>query len=438
MNERPSDSETPTLTGVVPLKKKGLLSWLRRDRREEASAPSGSSSPVPPQNLAQVTSSVVIEETAGCLKENTAAPQAHQSESLGTITEESSAVPDAESAPAPSVPRPLATAGAAEISAAKRGVTADSGDTGVASQHWFLRLKTSLHRSSSRLTQGIVTLFTKRRLDSEALEELEELLIAADLGVTTAANLVANLARIHFNQEVNHSEIRFIIAENISKILEKVEKPLKIDHTAKPHIILVVGVNGSGKTTTIGKMARQFRDGGLQVSLVAGDTFRAAAVEQLMIWGERSGCPVMARSTGADAAGLAFDALKEARARGDDVLLIDTAGRLHNKGHLMPELEKIVRVLQKLAPAAPHTGLLVLDATVGQNAHRQVDVFRELTSVNSLAVTKLDGTARGGVLVALAEKFQLPVHYVGIGEKVEDLRPFSARDFSRGLLGLDA
>ena len=308
----------------------------------------------------------------------------------------------------------------------------------MASQHWFLRLKASLHRSSSRLTQGIVTLFTKRRLDREALEELEELLIAADLGVTTAASIVANLAGTRFNQEVNHTEILSILAENITKILESVEKPLKIDPAAKPHIILVVGVNGSGKTTTIGKMASQFRNDGLQVSLAAGDTFRAAAVEQLKVWGERSGCPVIARAAGTDAAGLAFDALKEARARRDDVLLIDTAGRLHNKEYLMTELAKIIRVLQKIVPAAPHTGLLVLDATIGQNAHMQVDVFRQLTHVNSLAVTKLDGTARGGVLVALSEKFQLPVHYVGIGERVEDLRPFSARDFARCLLGLDA
>lgn len=302
---------------------------------------------------------------------------------------------------------------------------------------WLARLRAGLAKSSNRLTQGITDLFTKRKLDDEALEELEELLITADLGVATAARVTGRLAKARFNQEVTPEEVRAALADEVAEILEPVARPLEIDRAHKPFVVLVVGVNGSGKTTTIGKLARQFRDQGLALSLAAGDTFRAAAVEQLRIWGERTGCPVIARDTGADAAGLAFDALKDARERGDDLLLIDTAGRLQNKTALMAELEKIVRVLKKQDETAPHAVLLVLDATVGQNAHSQVEAFREMTNVTGLVVTKLDGTARGGVVVALAESFGLPVHAVGVGEKAEDLRPFDARAFARNLVGLD-
>ncbi|MBW7852151.1 MAG: signal recognition particle-docking protein FtsY [Rhodospirillales bacterium] len=300
---------------------------------------------------------------------------------------------------------------------------------------WFARLRSGLSRSSNRLTQGIADLFTKRRLDDEALEELEELLITADLGVATAGRVVKRLARSRFNQEVSPDEIKAALADEIAEVLEPVAQPLDIDPARKPHVVLVVGVNGSGKTTTIGKLAKQFRDQGLSVSLAAGDTFRAAAVEQLKVWGERTNCPVIARDQGADAAGLAFDALRDAQRRGDDVLLIDTAGRLQNKEGLMAELQKILRVLRKQDAEAPHSVVLVLDATVGQNAHSQVEAFKEMTEVSGLVVTKLDGTARGGVLVALADRFHLPVHAIGIGEGVEDLRPFEAAAFARSLVG---
>jgi fused signal recognition particle receptor len=302
---------------------------------------------------------------------------------------------------------------------------------------WLARVRQGLSRSSSRLTQGITDLFTKRRLDAAALEELEELLITADLGVATAARVTLRLAKTRFDQEISPDEVRASLAEEIATVLDPVARPLEPDRARKPHVVLVVGVNGSGKTTTIGKLAKYFRDQGLSVTLAAGDTFRAAAVEQLKIWGERTGCPVIAREQGADAAGLAFDALREAQRRQDDLLLIDTAGRLQNKAHLMAELQKIVRVLKKHDQEAPHDVLLVLDATVGQNAHSQVEIFKEMTDVSGLVVTKLDGTARGGVLVALAEKFQLPVHAIGVGEGADDLRPFEAKAYARSLMGLE-
>jgi len=302
---------------------------------------------------------------------------------------------------------------------------------------WLGRIKAGLSRSSSRLAQGIGDLFTKRKLDAQALEELEELLIAADLGVSTATKVTARLAKNRFDQEISPDEIKQALAEEISAILAPVAKPLALDPARKPHVVLMVGVNGSGKTTTIGKLAKYYRGQGLKVTMAAADTFRAAAVEQLKVWGERTGCPVVAREQGADAAGLAFDALSEAAKRGDDLLLIDTAGRLQNKADLMAELQKMVRVLKKQDPSAPHDVLLVLDSTVGQNAHAQVEIFKELTQVTGLVMTKLDGTARGGVVVALAEKFGLPVHAIGVGEGADDLRPFEAQAFARSLVGLD-
>jgi fused signal recognition particle receptor len=302
---------------------------------------------------------------------------------------------------------------------------------------WFSRLKQGLARSSARLSDGISGIFTKRRLDDATLGELEELLIGADLGVGLASEAAETLRRTRFNQEVEPEEIRASLAEDIARRLEPAAKPLAIDHTALPFVMLVVGVNGSGKTTTIGKLAKQFRENGWSVLLAAGDTFRAAAVEQLKIWGERAGVPVVAKETGADAASLAFEAVERARREGTDVVLIDTAGRLQNKSGLMAELQKVVRAIKKADPRAPQSVLLVLDATVGQNAHQQVEIFRSMVGVTGLAMTKLDGTAKGGVLVAVAEKFGLPIHFIGVGESAEDLRPFDARAFARSLVGLD-
>ena len=301
---------------------------------------------------------------------------------------------------------------------------------------WLARLRDGLSRSSSKLAAGIGSIFTKRKLDAAALQELEEVLIAGDLGPATAAKLTAGLAKSRFDQEVSPEEVRGALAESIAAILRPLARPLILDPAKKPQVILVVGVNGTGKTTTIGKLAQRFREERKRVMIAAGDTFRAAAIEQLKIWGERTGATVIARETGADAAGLAYDALAQAQAAGADVLLIDTAGRLHNKADLMAELQKIIRVLRKLDPTAPQDCLLVLDATTGQNAHQQVDIFRQMTQVTGLVVTKLDGTARGGVVVALAERFQLPVHAIGVGEGADDLRPFDADSFARSLMGL--
>ena len=302
---------------------------------------------------------------------------------------------------------------------------------------WLARLKSGLARSSAKLGEGIGGIFTRRRLDNETLGELEDLLIAADMGTGIAEEVTERLRRTRFNQEVAPEEIRAALAEEVAKSLSLVDRPLKLDAALKPMVMLVVGVNGSGKTTTIGKLAKQYRDQGLRVMMAAGDTFRAAAVEQLKIWGERTGAPVMARETGADAAGLAFDALAEAKRQAADVLLIDTAGRLHNKADLMAELQKIVRVLKKVDAKLPHAVLLVLDATVGQNAHAQAETFRDMIGVTGIVMTKLDGTAKGGVLVSLAEKYGIPVHYIGIGESADDLRPFEAESFARSLVGLE-
>ena len=302
---------------------------------------------------------------------------------------------------------------------------------------WLGRLKAGLARSSSKLSGGLTNILAKRRLDASALEALEELLIGADLGVATAAKLTADLGKTRFDKDIDPTEVRNSLADDIAAILKPVAKPLVLDPPLHPRVVLVVGVNGSGKTTTIGKLATLYRGQGHSVLLAAGDTFRAAAIEQLQAWGERSDCAVIAKAPGADAAGLAFEALETARRQDSDLLLIDTAGRLHNKADLMAELEKIIRVLRKLDPEAPHDVLLVLDATTGQNAHAQVETFKKLVNVTGLVVTKLDGSARGGVLVALAERFGVPVHAIGVGEGAADLRPFEANDFARSLLGLD-
>lgn len=302
---------------------------------------------------------------------------------------------------------------------------------------WLSRLKSGLSRSSNKLTGGLTGLFTKRKLDDDALEELEELLITSDMGVTTSAKIVQGIAKTRFGKDVTSEELKEALVDEITPILEKVTKPLDVQTGRKPHVVLVCGVNGSGKTTTIGKLSKIYQEQGLKVMLAAGDTFRAAAVEQLKVWGERTGTPVIAKETGADAAALAFDAVSEAQKQEVDVLLIDTAGRLQNKTHLMEELEKVIRVIKKVDDKAPHDTVLVLDSTVGQNAHSQVETFDKIVNVTGLIVTKLDGTAKGGVTVSLAERFEKPVHAIGVGESADDLRPFDARSFAKALVGLE-
>jgi fused signal recognition particle receptor len=309
---------------------------------------------------------------------------------------------------------------------------------------WFGRLKDGLKKSTSSVSDGITGLFTtgilsgKRKLDAETLDELEDVLIMADFGVVTAAKVTEELGRTRLDKEVSSEEIRRTLASVVAQTLIPVARPLAIDPANRPHVLLVVGVNGSGKTTTIGKLARQFRAQGKTVMLAAGDTFRAAAIEQLSVWGERNGVPVIAKPVGSDAAAVAYESLERARAQNIDVLMIDTAGRLQNKQGLMEELAKIVRVIRKYDPSAPHDTLLVLDATTGQNAVQQVDVFRSVAQITGLIMTKLDGTARGGVLVACAERFKLPIHAIGVGESIDDLQPFDAQDFANTIAGVAA
>lgn len=301
---------------------------------------------------------------------------------------------------------------------------------------WYQRLRAGLARTSSQLTGQITALFTKRKLDEETLEDLEDLLIQSDLGVETAMRITGALSAERYGKDVTGEDVSRIMAVEISKVLSPVAKPLQLDLSHKPHVILVVGVNGTGKTTTIGKLAAKLSGSGLKVMLAAGDTFRAAAIEQLKIWADRTGSEFIGTKLGADAAGLAFDAFEQARAKKSDVLIVDTAGRLQNKAELMAELEKIVRVLTKLDPDAPHTVLQTLDATTGQNALQQVEIFRNVAGVSGLIMTKLDGTARGGILVGIAAKHKLPVYFIGVGEGVDDLEPFEADDFAKAIAGL--
>ncbi|WP_262690822.1 signal recognition particle-docking protein FtsY [Kordiimonas aestuarii] len=300
---------------------------------------------------------------------------------------------------------------------------------------WYQRLKDGLKKSTNALSGGITGIFTQAKLDDETLEELEDLLITADLGVNVASKLTTALAKGRYDKEISGDEVRDILAAEIEAMLAPVAKPLTVDKANKPHIILMAGVNGAGKTTTIGKLAKKFKDDGKSVMLAAGDTFRAAAVEQLQVWGDRNGVPVVTKEIGADAAALAYEAVDRAQKEGADVLLIDTAGRLQNRDELMAELAKVVRVIGKKVDGAPHDTVIVLDATTGQNAVHQVEVFQRLANITGIVMTKLDGSARGGVLVACAEKFGLPVHAIGVGEAIEDLQPFSAREFARALVG---
>jgi fused signal recognition particle receptor len=302
-------------------------------------------------------------------------------------------------------------------------------------QGWFARLTTGLKRSSDQLTDGITSVFTKRKLDAAMLDELEDILIQADFGIDMATSVTDALRRDRFDRMIEPREVRAILAGEVEKVLAPVALPLGIDGASKPFVILMVGVNGSGKTTTIGKLASRLRAEGKSVMLAAGDTFRAAAIEQLQVWGQRTGAPVVANAPGSDASGLAFEAVSRARAEGMDVLIIDTAGRLQNRDELMSELEKIIRVIKKVDDSAPHATLLTLDATTGQNALNQVEIFGKRAGVTGLVMTKLDGTARGGILVAIARKFGLPVHFIGVGEGVDNIEAFAARDFARAIVG---
>ncbi len=300
-------------------------------------------------------------------------------------------------------------------------------------KNWFQRLKSGLTKSSTKLTEGITGVFTKAKLDDDTIQDLEDLLIQADLGVDTAMRITDNLAKTRYNKDISPEEVKKVLAEEVEATLKPVAEPLVLDTTKKPHVILTIGVNGAGKTTTIGKLAQKYSNEGKKVMMAAGDTFRAAAIDQLKVWGERTGSPVITREPGADSAGLAFDALKQAQEEGYDVLLIDTAGRLQNKTHLMQELEKVVRVIKKFDESAPHTSLLVLDATTGQNALNQVEIFSKSANVSGLIMTKLDGTARGGILVAIANKYKLPIHAIGVGEGIDDLQPFDAAEFAEAI-----
>lgn len=302
---------------------------------------------------------------------------------------------------------------------------------------FFQKLGFGLKKTSGKISSGISDIFTKRKVDTQTLEELEELLITSDIGIKAAAKIINAFGKRRLDKDICDEEIRQELAADMEQILTPCQQPLQTDADKKPFVILMVGVNGAGKTTTIGKLAAKFLKEGKKVSAIAGDTFRAAAVEQLQVWGERNKIRVFAGKPGCDAAGLCFDGLKEAQNQGDDIVFIDTAGRLQNKANLMEELKKVVRVIKKQIPDAPHATLLTIDATTGQNALSQVQVFKEMVDVTGLVITKLDGSSKGGILVAIAEEMPTPIHYVGIGESIDDLDEFNARDFAKSLMNLN-
>lgn len=302
---------------------------------------------------------------------------------------------------------------------------------------WLAKLGRGLKKSSQKISGGISDIFTKKRIDAETLTELEDLLISADMGVKASAKIAAAFGKKRFDKELDEKDIRRELAAEIEKILKPWEKSLIIEPEKKPFVVLMVGVNGAGKTTTIGKLTSKLSAQGKKVSMIAGDTFRAAAVEQLQVWGKRCGVRVFAKETGADAASVAYEGLQEAVKCGDDVVFIDTAGRLQNKAGLMEELKKVVRVIKKILPEAPHATLLTIDATTGQNALAQVQAFKEIIEVSGLIVTKLDGSAKGGILAAISEECGTPVHFIGVGEGIEDLDEFNAADYARNLLDVE-
>jgi len=406
-------------------KKGGFWGWLKGGAEEPAKAPAAE------EPATSAPSAPPAEEPPAPPAEVAEAPMPVEPDAIPVVEPEAPVPPEpvfvpeavVEPAPAPEPERPSGSEPTAPAPAPARG--------------FWSRLASGLARTASSLGQGITDLVSKRKLDAETLEELEDVLIRADLGVATAARIVEAVGKGRHDKMIAPEEVKGLIAAEVEAILAPVARPLMVDAAHKPFVVLMVGVNGSGKTTTIGKLAAQWVGEGKKVVLAAGDTFRAAAIEQLKVWGQRTGATVIAREQGADAAGVAHDAVTQAREEGADILLVDTAGRLQNRAELMAELEKVVRVIRKLEPGAPHAVLLVLDATVGQNALSQVEAFTRIAGVTGLVMTKLDGTARGGILVAIAAKHSLPIHLIGVGEGADDLQPFAARDFARAIAGLE-
>lgn len=395
---------------------KRLFNRLRGEGEAPAEAPAKAPEIEPPEEEALEAPQGELEEAVA--EEVIAAEQIPEVEPQPGIPPEMEGQPEVEAEPAPEPERPVAP-------------------LQPAASNWLDRLREGLSKSSRSLSTGITDIFTKRRLDAEALQDLEDILISADLGLDTASRVTAALGQGRYEKEIDPREVRRILAREVAKVLEPVEVPFRFSEGKKPFVILVVGVNGSGKTTTIGKLGAIAVREGYSVMLAACDTFRAAAIEQLHIWGRRIGAQVISRETGFDPSGLAFDAFRAAREAGSDILIIDTAGRLQNKANLMAELERIVRSLNKQDASAPSAVLLVLDATTGQNALSQTEVFQKIAGVTGIVMTKLDGTARGGILVAIAERFKLPVHAIGVGEGVDDLQPFDAQAFAKAIAGLE-
>ncbi|MFT4003965.1 MAG: signal recognition particle-docking protein FtsY [Rhizobium sp.] len=428
-----SEADASIAKDIEAVEVPGSLESGAQEQHEELQA-------IEPEQPADTEASIVSEEhpiepispLVGEMSDRTEGGEevpAHSEPSSESTEEAKATSENTETPSAPILPKGFSTAASAPApapEAPKQKLT------------WFQRLRAGLARTSTQLTGQIAALFTKRKLDDQTLQDLEDLLIQADLGVETAMRVTDTLASERYGKDVTGEDVGRIMAQEIAKVLKPVAKPLQLDLSHKPHVILVVGVNGTGKTTTIGKLAAKLSGAGLKVMVAAGDTFRAAAIEQLKIWADRTKSEFIGTKLGADAAGLAFDAFQQAKANKSDVLIIDTAGRLQNKAELMAELEKIVRVLGKLDPDAPHTVLQTLDATTGQNALNQVEIFRNVAGVNGLIMTKLDGTARGGILVAISAKHKLPVYFIGVGEGVDDLEPFEAEDFANAIAGTGA
>lgn len=388
-----------------------MLKWLRgkkdQDKKQDSKHPS------PPEAMDTVTDGATAETT------ETGPLSAHQLNPNSVDNAPREIASDGDAYPIDLPPEPVA----------------NPIDKPKSEGGWLSRLVGGLSKSSTSLVSGIADVVTKKKLDDQTLQDLEDILIMADIGPKNAMKFVANISKDRFEKEITDQEIRTALATEIATVLEPVAIPLQPSPENTPHVILVVGVNGSGKTTTIGKLAQNFRNQGKSVMLAAGDTFRAAAVEQLQVWGDRTGCTVITKDTGADAAALAYEAVTKAQEDNVDILIIDTAGRLHNKDNLMAELEKIVRVIKKHNAKYPHDTVMVLDATIGQNTVNQVTAFQDKASVTGLIITKLDGTAKGGIVVQLAHEFKLPVHAIGVGESADDLQPFSAQQYAGSLMG---